>query len=135
MASVILFNNCGWTMQAAIGIAYITLNFLYWAVPLMMHRKSTWDMSRYDIKRAAPKAQPTKRMPSYTETLWYAIRETGRTEWVENSKLAPSTDAWRKWLQEAVRNCYDGSTWDPVDAKDRLMWEAAESVAPATKLD
>ncbi|RHZ54422.1 hypothetical protein CDV55_100871 [Aspergillus turcosus] len=135
MGSVILFNNCGWTMQAAIGLAYIILNILYWAVPLMMHRKSTWDMSRYEIKRAAPKARPTKRMPSYTETLWYAIRETGRTEWVENSKLAPSTDAWRKWLQEALSNCYDGSTWDPVDAKDRLMREAAESMPPAPKLD
>ncbi|EAW07122.1 uncharacterized protein ACLA_018260 [Aspergillus clavatus NRRL 1] len=128
MASVLLFSNCGWTMQAAIGIAYIILNILYWAVPLVMHRKSTWDMSRYEIKSRVvkPRSDSCEGPSSYTETLWYAIRETERTDWVINGKLAPSSEAWRKWLDEARDNCHPGSKWDAVAAKNRLMHEAAQ---------
>lgn len=30
--------------------------------------------------------------PNYTQTLWYAIRETGNVDWVRRGGAAPDTD-------------------------------------------
>ena len=126
MASVVLFSNCRWTMQTAIGVSYMILNILYWAVPLLMDRRDTWDMSRYEVKQRGPVFPPSRKKPSLTQTLWYAIQETGRTEWVRTGNLAPTSPWWDRWLEEALKNCEDVA-WDPVEAKDRWMAMAAQT--------
>jgi hypothetical protein len=44
---------------------------------------------------------PTEGVPSFTRTLWYAIRETRKKGWVERSGALPATETWRQWLREA----------------------------------
>jgi hypothetical protein len=51
MVSVVLMSNCSWTMQVSLGVAYIILNGVYWAlamVPLSWY----WDLpSRYVVEK------------------------------------------------------------------------------------
>lgn len=63
--------------------------------------------------------------PSFTRTLWYAIRETkGQTGWVERSGAAPGTSLWRRWLLEAGENARMGNrAWPAVTRKDEIMRE------------
>ncbi|PYI07938.1 hypothetical protein BO78DRAFT_82198 [Aspergillus sclerotiicarbonarius CBS 121057] len=124
MASIILFSNCGWTMQIAIGAAYIILNILYWALALLTEPQDTWDMSRFDVKETNRKLTR-----SYTSALWEAIRETEEIDWVrKGGDLAPATKAWDKWLKEAGVECQKpGSTWDPEAAKNKLMAKRASA--------
>ena len=121
MASIIFFSNCGRTMQIAVGVAYIILNILYWAMALLTPTQHTWDMRRYKVEETTenPEDQPT----NYTQVLWYAIRETKEIEWVKKGRMAPSTKHWDGWLEEAKAHCQD-SSWDAVAAKDRWMGQA-----------
>ncbi|KAL5357778.1 hypothetical protein BJX96DRAFT_182319 [Aspergillus floccosus] len=121
MASIIFFSNCGRTMQIAVGVAYIILNILYWAMALLTPTQHTWDMSRYKVEETTerPEDQPT----NYTQVLWYAIRETQAIDWVRRGGMAPSTVHWDGWLDEAKAHCQD-SSWDSVAAKDRWMSRA-----------
>ncbi|KAI9924221.1 hypothetical protein MW887_007171 [Aspergillus wentii] len=127
MASIIFFSNCGWTMQTAIGIAYIILNMIYWAVPRVIEEKNTWDLSRYHVEYDGSSDKhclldEDRDHRNYTKTLWYAIRETGRTEWVETGHFAPKTKAWDKWLSKAQENIdNDNWDWDAVAYKNEVM--------------
>jgi hypothetical protein len=140
MVSVVLLGNCGWTMQAAIGAAYVILNLLYWGVPLIVKQKNNWDMGRYDVREGHltrgglqgahlpyDDGSGNQAQPSFTRTLWYAIQETKETGWIEAGHLAPKSKAWKRWLDEAKENC-DNIHWDPVETKDRLMKKAAEEL-------
>lgn len=121
MAAIILFSNCGWTMQIAVGVAYIILNILYFALALLMDPGEMWDLSRYDVKTVR-----TAKTRNYTKALWEAIRETGEIAWVRKGGLAPSTDAWDRWLDEAKNNCgKNAALWDPERARDHLMSQAS----------
>ena len=122
MASIIFFSNCGWTMQTAIGIAYIIINIVYWAIPIVQENRP-WDLTRYDIRHDVVKDRRLDENASYTQVLWAAIRETGTTDWVLRGSAAPKTDAWEKWLRLAKAHIDDPS-WDAVGEKNRLMREA-----------
>ncbi|PWY87516.1 hypothetical protein BO70DRAFT_195942 [Aspergillus heteromorphus CBS 117.55] len=117
MASIILFSNCGWTMQIAVGVAYIILNILYWAMALLTEPQDTWDMSRYQVKQDDPIISG-----SYTAVLWQAIKKTRQIDWVRSGNLAPQTPAWDDWLLEAKRAyTKNDNSWNPERARDRLM--------------
>lgn len=130
MVSVILLGNCKWNSQIFIGASYITLNGLYWAMGLLP-KKYFWDLSRYDVQDVTPERakkadkvtgiDPREDVPSYTRTLWYAIRETGRTAWIERSGAAPATPQWLKWLSEAEQAANAGTAWPAVARKDEIM--------------
>ncbi|KAI2610085.1 uncharacterized protein GGS25DRAFT_487377 [Hypoxylon fragiforme] len=131
MVSVILLGNCKWNSQIFIGASYITLNGLYWALGLLPKR-FFWDLGRYDIQDITPpEAQgaetttgPDQRedVKSFTRTLWYAIRETKRTAWVNRSGAAPITPQWRTWLAEAEQAANRGEKkWPAVARKDDIM--------------
>ena len=49
MSSIILLGICKFIQQAAIGGAYIALNFAYWMVSLVP-KKRLWDLSRYECE-------------------------------------------------------------------------------------
>ena len=121
MASIIFFSNCSWTMQTAIGMAYIILNMMYWIIPFMMKDIDTWDLSRYDIK---PVGEP-KKLPDYTQALWCAVWETKSIDWIKSHKIAPPTPAWDEWLRVALEKAREGDEhWDAVQFKNQLMNKA-----------
>ncbi|KAI1766925.1 hypothetical protein GGR53DRAFT_170375 [Hypoxylon sp. FL1150] len=131
MIAVILLGNCKWNSQIFIGASYITLNGLYWAMGLLP-KKYFWDLSRYKIEDKTRKVamyadkttseDPREGIASYTRTLWYAIRETKRTAWIERSGAAPATPQWLKWLAEAERAANNGEDdWPSVARKDEIM--------------
>ncbi len=123
MVSVVLLGNCSWDMQLFIGVSYIVLNGLYWAMG-MLPRRYFWDLSRYEWHDITPADARDAELTdaSFTRTLWYAIRETRRTAWVERSGAAPGTEQWREWLveaeQAALTNVRD---WPAVSRKDAIM--------------
>ncbi|KAI0847286.1 hypothetical protein F5Y00DRAFT_241581 [Daldinia vernicosa] len=164
MVAVILLGNCKWYSQVFIGVSYIVLNGLYWTMGLIPKR-FFWDLSRYDIRDITPTisqnahketfSDPREGAPSYTRTLWYAIRETKRTAWVNRSGAAPDTPQWRKWLAEAEDAAISNNTdWPSVARKDVIMkmtesqlndtgtsaseptriFDQAEQAAPATQI-
>ena len=136
-------------MQLFIGATYISLNGLYWAMG-MLPQRYFWDLSRYEWEDITPEdaknASKTTRSgaldaseskPSYTRTLWYAIRETKRAGWVERSGAAPGTQHWQEWLKEAQENAKNfNRTWPAVAKKDALMVlkNGLDSLAPEAPL-
>ncbi|KAI1416484.1 hypothetical protein F5Y13DRAFT_154065 [Hypoxylon sp. FL1857] len=131
MISVILLGNCKWYTQIFIGVSYIVLNGVYWAMGLVP-KKYFWDLSRYNIRDITPPEaanahtqtsnDPREGVKSFTRTLWFAIRETQRTAWVNRSGAAPDTPQWRKWLAEAEQAAKaDNKAWPAVARKDEIM--------------
>jgi hypothetical protein len=132
MLSVVLLGNCTWNMQIFIAASYIVLNGLYWAMGLLP-KEYFWDLSRYTWEDATPEDalgahdttdpnDPREGAKSFTRTLWYAIRETKRTGWVERSGAAPGTPQWKQWLREAEQAANDGDrTWPAVARKNVIM--------------
>lgn len=142
MVAVILLGNCNFIMQVSVSVCYVTLNGLYWAMGLLPQRYF-WDLSRYTWEDKTPEDarhahettdedDPREGSKSFTRTLWYVIRETRRTGWVERSGAAPSTPQWKEWLAEAERAAKHGNRrWAAVARKDEIMRvdEAADSAA------
>ncbi len=132
MVAVVLLGNCGWNSQVFIGGSYILLNGLYWATGLLP-QKHFWDLGRYHVEDVTPEDarkaadttdpnDPREGTPSFTRTLWYAIRETKRGGWVERSGAMPGTVLWKKWLKEAVAAAKKGNDkWEAVRRKNEIM--------------
>lgn len=96
----------------------------------MTHR----DLDRYEMEDVTPDDAKNAHlktcddehegMPSFTRTLWFAIRETRHGAWVERSGAMPGTDQWKKWLAEATRNAWDKNRkWPAVTRKSEIMRE------------
>lgn len=152
MASVILLGNCKWNSQIFVSGAYVVLNGLYWTLGLLPKRLF-WDLSRYDCKDITPQdslhAETTtdetdlrEGVKSFTRTLWWAIRETKRTAWVQRSGAAPMTPQWQKWLAEAEAAANAGKRdWKAVARKDEIMKMSEDEInnspvtAPARAFD
>ncbi|TFB03057.1 hypothetical protein CCMA1212_005393 [Trichoderma ghanense] len=145
MVSVVLLGNCTWNSQIFIGGSYIVLNGLYWGLG-MLPKSYFWDLSRYTWRDATEKdgqkadaitnqLDEREGHPSFTRTLWYAIRETKAIGWVERSGAAPGTPQWQKWLNEALENAKLGNrNWEAVKRKNEIMTQASkEGGDPATQ--
>ncbi|KAH8666602.1 hypothetical protein BX600DRAFT_435998 [Xylariales sp. PMI_506] len=140
MVSVILLGNCKWSSQVFIGASYITLNGMYWAIGLLPKRYF-WDLSRYVVEDITPndalnadkttdEGDQREGFKSFTRTLWYVIRETKRTAWVERSGAAPSTPQWKAWLTEAEEAASMGiRKWTAIARKDELMKMGENEIA------
>ncbi|KAL2266166.1 hypothetical protein VTJ83DRAFT_5518 [Remersonia thermophila] len=140
MMAVVLMGNCSWESQALIGGSYILLNALYWLMSLLPDR-TFWDLSRYTITDVTPQDaarahettdpdDPREGVPSFTRTLWYAVRETKHDAWVERSGAMPGTAQWKKWLAEAMQAAKDNNNeWQAVSRKNAIMKEAPDTWA------
>jgi hypothetical protein len=134
MVSVVLLGNCNFPQQAAIGASYIVLNGLFWGAALIPKHKF-WDMSLYHFKDITPEDAKNAHLwtksdlsnddpetkPSFTRTMWYAIRETGAVGWVKKSGAAPRTDEWDEWLRLAGQKAKTDRSWKAVTAKDSVV--------------
>ncbi|KAJ4855783.1 hypothetical protein T069G_09151 [Trichoderma breve] len=145
MFSVVLLGNCTWNSQIFIGGSYIVLNGLYWGLG-MIPRTYFWDLSRYtwddvteedgqNADSVTDRDDEREGHPSFTRTLWYAIRETKAIGWVERSGAAPGTPQWQQWLGEALHNAKIGNRgWEAVRRKNEIMTQASkEGGDPATQ--
>jgi hypothetical protein len=130
MVSVVLLGNCNFKMQAAIGASYMALNGMYWAASLVPG-ELFWDLSLYDCKDITPlDAKEAHQMqdgsldgiPSYTRTLWYALRETKKTGWLKKGGIIPDTPLWDQWLKLAELNATNGNRkWDAVAKREQIV--------------
>lgn len=134
MVSVVLLGNCNFTMQAAIGVSYIVLNGAFWGISLLKKDKF-WDLSAYEVEDITPNdaknahlnsaddsANTFEGIASFTRTMWYAIRETKRIDWVKKSGAAPTTPQWDKWLTLAEQEARDNNrTWDAVQQREKIV--------------
>ncbi|KAK0617270.1 hypothetical protein B0T14DRAFT_433270 [Immersiella caudata] len=149
MVAVVLLGNCGWNSQVLVGVMYIVLNGVYWVMGLVPARYF-WDLSRYEMKDITPEDakhadEPTlnkagllidehEALPSFTRTLWYAIRETRYGAWVERSGALPGTDQWKKWLAEATQAAWKGERdWPAVKRKSEIMKEGMMMMETPTR--
>jgi hypothetical protein len=148
MFGVVLLGNCTWNSQIFIGGSYIVLNGLYWGLG-MLPLKYFWDLSRYTCKDITQEdgkkahgvtdhMDEREGYPSFTRTMWYAIRETKSIGWVERSGAAPGTPQWKQWLNEALDNAKKGNrSWPAVKRKNEIMGGAidpAEQKAPVDEV-
>lgn len=142
MVSVVLLGNCGFTMQASIGLSYIVLNGIYWGMSLIK-KTLLWDLSLYDCEdvtlddaKGADANQNENSMegkPSYTRTLWYAIRETKKIGWVKRGGAAPNTDEWDVWLKLAEENAVGNKRkWNAVEKRENVVGQT--ELAPDTPI-
>lgn len=136
MVGVVLLGNVKFNAQALIAGSYIVLNGAYWLLG-MLPRRYFWDLSRYEWRDITPADARDAHLPppdgllpddgehpSYTKTLWYAIRETRQTGWVGRSGAAPGTALWRRWLEEAGENARGGNRgWPAVGRKNDIIRE------------
>ncbi|KAG8157601.1 hypothetical protein KVR01_012643 [Diaporthe batatas] len=139
MVGVVLLGNTRLEAQVLISGSYILLNGAYWLLG-MLPRRYFWDLSRYEweditppdaknsdkIVTASMDSNGVEGYPSFTRTLWYAIRETKSTGWVERSGAAPSTSQWKKWLREAGEKAHTDRNWPAVSRKDQIMRESTD---------
>lgn len=91
-----------------------------------LSRYEVEDITKEDAKNAHLKTSddPHEGAPSFTRTLWYAIRETRHGAWVERSGAMPSTEQWKKWLAEASDAAWKKDRgWAAVTRKSAIMKE------------
>ncbi|KAK4157064.1 hypothetical protein C8A00DRAFT_12075 [Chaetomidium leptoderma] len=143
MVAVVLLGNCGWDSQVFIGGSYIFLNGLYWVMGLLPQR-FFWDLGRYDVEDVTPgdarrahettdPGDPREGTPSFTRTLWFAVRETKHGAWVERSGAMPGTDEWKEWLKEAVGEAWKGNRrWEAVRRKNEIMKDTLDASSPTS---
>jgi hypothetical protein len=133
MVSVVLLGNCNFPQQLAIGASYIVLNGLFWGAALIPKEKF-WDLTLYEFDditpedgkhahlETVPNSADPEHQPSFTRTMWYAIRETEEIGWVKKSGAAPVTEEWDAWLKEAETSVkMKDRKWRAVTAKDRMI--------------
>lgn len=103
-----------------------------------------WDLSNYEFYEDTPadakdaqgvQAETVEGKPSFTRTMWYAIRETKKIGWVKRSGAAPSTPEWERWLklaeEKAVANERD---WKAVESREAIVGQAESTPKPGKDL-
>ncbi|KAB8221608.1 hypothetical protein BDV33DRAFT_230108 [Aspergillus novoparasiticus] len=129
MTSVIMFSNSSEKMQIAVGAAYFILNILYWGLALLVEPSDVCDTSRYNIDTQNPTLAN-----SYTEVLWLAILETESIYWVRRANIAPKTEAWDIWLQEACQNAPKNKDWPAERRKDEIIGRVSSKASDPEQL-
>lgn len=140
IAAIIFLGNATWTMQAALAVAYGGLHAIYWGVALLP-RNFHWNFSSYDIQfleiDSGTEVDPNDgSRPSYTRTLWKAIRATKQVAWVKKSSAVPNTEAWMRWLAAAEAHAQAGEyDWNFRATLDQYLFSTeAMQTAPAPQV-
>lgn len=113
MVAVVLFGNCSWVMQAAIGSSYAFLNVSYWLVTVIPETYS-WDLSTYSVTVNHGNSGFGSN-GSFTSALWQSIALTRSVRWVRSNNVTPNSSPWKAWLDEAEQNI-ENDKWDPEQA-------------------
>jgi hypothetical protein len=105
MGAVILFGNCSWPLQVALGVSYAVLNAAYWSTTVCPS-SWTWDFSDFKVSDRG-----IVQNKNYTGALATAIRQTRTTKWVLEANFSPNNAAWRDWLKQADLNMENDRWW------------------------
>jgi hypothetical protein len=121
IVAIVLFGNCGWTMQAALAVTYALLNVAYWLAAVLTIRdpKLAWDCSWVKVDEIGVTTST-----SFTPALWHAMRLLRSTSWVKEANWMPRSAAWEAWLQVASEHL-DDPDWDPTKALTEALKMAA----------
>lgn len=98
MFGVIFLGNASLTLQTCYGGAYLILNTAYWTVAALPEEWN-WDLSCFKVE--AERYAGGEQCKSFTSALWKSIAITQSTHWVTNGQIAPMSEAWTRWLQQA----------------------------------
>lgn len=72
----------------------------------------------YQVIATSGPETPRHESPAFLTSLWYTIRETKRTDWVQAGNVVPDTAHWRRWLEEAEENAKNETRdWDAAGRK------------------
>ena len=127
MFGVICLANAVPRVQFAFACAMIALNAAHWIVAALPEHYH-WDLRTFDVKETQQWA--TER---YSQALWTVIASTGTTRWARSAKIAPDSQAWDDWLDEAQKHLTPGRRpefkngnmvdplWDCQAALSRLL--------------
>lgn len=130
MAGVIFLANCTWVLQAAIGLAYLVLNGAYW-FGAVLPAKVSWNLEMFDVEPKDWHHQAKKaKSQSYTHCLWEVAKMTKTARWASLGGIVPTTDAWKKWVEEADENCAQNPKWDFQKRLTELLSEYKAQGAP-----
>jgi hypothetical protein len=143
MAAIVLFGNCTWTMQLALGVTYAVLNVAYWFAAVLTIRdpEMAWDCSWLKVEEVGRLSKPAKNEVAVSEPgvtddgmeysnnfelgLFYAIRLLRSTRWVRETGAVPRTEAWDEWLHLADVHL-DDANWDAKKAAFTARKEASD---------
>ncbi|KAL9631095.1 MAG: hypothetical protein Q9164_006077 [Protoblastenia rupestris] len=98
MFGVLCLGNCTAPLQIAFAAAYLVLNAVYWVVAALPARWH-WDLSCYKITSETYVGGEANK--TFTTALWKAIAITQSVGWVKNGQVAPVSEAWKSWVDQA----------------------------------
>ncbi|KAL8752953.1 MAG: hypothetical protein Q9184_005566 [Pyrenodesmia sp. 2 TL-2023] len=111
MFGVICLANAVPRLQFAFACAMIALNAAHWIVAALPEHYH-WDLRTFKVKEIEQWA--TER---YSQALWTVIASTGTTRWVRSANIAPDSQAWDDWLEEAQNHLDPGKRPDFTNGK------------------
>lgn len=130
MFGVIFLGNASLTLQTCYAAAYLILNTAYWTVAALP-QSWNWDLScfRVEMERYAD----GEKCKSFTSALWKSIAITKSTQWVKNGQIAPVSEAWTRWLQQAELQATQGKS-SPNYATGEIILPKWDCEAALTEL-
>lgn len=105
MFGVIFLGNASLTLQTCYAGAYLVLNAAYWTVAALP-QSWNWDLSCFRVETEC--YHGGEQCKSFTSALWRSIAITRSTQWVKNGQIAPVSQAWTRWLQQAELHATQG---------------------------
>lgn len=135
MAGVIFLGNASLTLQTCYAGAYLILNAAYWTVAALPQGWN-WDLSCFRVK--TERYEGGEQCKSFTSALWKSIAITQSTRWVKNGNIAPGSEAWQRWLEEAEFHAIQGSRSRSDAAEEELrlpQWDCEEALTKLMNLD
>lgn len=105
MFGVIFLGNASLTLQTSYAGAYLILNTAYWTVAALP-QSWNWDLSCFCVETESYAGG--EKCESFTSALWRSIAITRSTQWVKNGQIAPVSQAWTRWLQQAEVHATQG---------------------------
>jgi hypothetical protein len=137
MISVIALANAKIELQIAWAAAYVLINIGHW-IAAALPRRYSWDFSAFEIKEQGIAGGPDNQ--SFREALWKAILVTKSVRWTRTAGIAPQSEVWDLWLQEAEEKSHEmawdiGPLIDPIWGGEHpnsgVIWEAPSWSAKA----
>ena len=120
MFGVIFLGNASLTLQTCYAGAYLILNTAYWTVAALPQGWN-WDLSCFRVE--TERYVGGEQRKSFTSALWTSIAITQSTQWVKNGQVAPVSDVWTRWLQQAEMEATRATNNNHNGTRDYLTGE------------
>ena len=128
MAGVIFLGNASLTLQTCYAGAYLILNAAYWTVAALPQGWN-WDLSCFEVKME--RYEGGEQCKSFPSALWRSIAITQSIRWVKNGNIAPGSEVWQQWLEDAEFHAKQGYRSRSYTAEEGLRlpeWNCEEAL-------